>query len=401
MAKTESLQLRKRITAILLMATVLLTSVVSVAAYSRTEAVIYDGSEKTEISSASVFTDQILSAADITLGENDEIIRNDENGIVSIKILRAFEVKVNDHGEVKTVEMAQGTVANAIEKAQVTVSENDMVSPAFDTELSENTEITVAATCDVTVTADGETKSCTVLQTDVKSALENAGYTLSGEDIVNTELSSQVLSGMNIVIKRVTSKEVKETQSIDFKSVEKKTDDLYKGKTKVKTEGVKGEKTITKKETYIDGKLVKTEKVSEQVTKEPVNEVTLVGTKVNTSGRVSEDEAEGSFIDLDGNKVYYSSKIVGTATAYNESEGSLTATGVPVYYGGVAVDPSIIPYGSKLYIASNDGAYVYGYATAVDTGGAMLSGAALIDLFYPSESQCVEFGRRSVTVYIL
>jgi len=67
----------------------------------------------------------------------------------------------------------------------------------------------------------------------------------------------------------------------------------------------------------------------------------------------------------------------------------------------VAVDPSVIPYGTRLYIVSTDGKRVYGEAVAGDTGGAMLSGKVLVDLFYENESDCYAFGRREVNVYIL
>ena len=400
MAKTESLQLNKKLTALVLMVSVFLTSVVSVAAYSRT-AIIKDGAKATEISTSCIFTEQILSEANVTLGENDETERTNEDGVTIINVLRAFDVRIIDNGTEQTVQMAKGTVAQALDKAGIVPADTDGVEPSLDTEVSKDTVIKVAPKCTISITADGKTTKKTVLQLSVKEAVENAGVKLNGMDIVSPEPDSMVTDGMSITVKRVTVKEVKTTQAVSFKSVEKESSDLYTGETKVSVQGKNGEKTITKQETYVDGKLQKTEVVSTEVTKQPQDKVTLIGTKQRPCSTVSENDAEGSFVDADGNKVFYSSIIVGTATAYNESEGSLTATGVPVYYGGVAVDPSIIPYGSKLYIASNDGAYVYGYATAVDTGGAMLSGAALIDLFYNSESECEQFGRRTVTVYIL
>ena len=69
--------------------------------------------------------------------------------------------------------------------------------------------------------------------------------------------------------------------------------------------------------------------------------------------------------------------------------------------GLVAVDPRKIPYGTRLYIVSSDGRYNYGYAIAADTGGALRSGRVLVDLFYNTERECVNFGRRQVKVYIL
>ena len=133
-----------------------------------------------------------------------------------------------------------------------------------------------------------------------------------------------------------------------------------------------------------------------KITKEPVDKVVLMGTKgSNVSNPV------GTFTDMNGNTVAYSSVVTGSGTAYTAPAGSLTATGVTAYHGGVAVNPNIIPYGSKLYIVSTDGSFVYGYATAVDTGGALMSGTAIVDCFYNTYDECVSFGRRSVNVYIV
>ena len=68
-------------------------------------------------------------------------------------------------------------------------------------------------------------------------------------------------------------------------------------------------------------------------------------------------------------------------------------------YGVIAVDPRVIPLGTKLYIESPDGSYTYGEAIAEDTGGAIKGNK--IDLFFPSYEECMRFGRRTMTVYIL
>ena len=115
----------------------------------------------------------------------------------------------------------------------------------------------------------------------------------------------------------------------------------------------------------------------------------------------SDDEDAKTFTDSSGREVSYTKKLTGKGTAYTEEPGSLTATGREVEVGVVAVDPDVIPYGSRLYIVSADGKTVYGYAIAADTGGALRSGKVLVDLFYDTESQCKAFGRRDVIVYVL
>ena len=84
------------------------------------------------------------------------------------------------------------------------------------------------------------------------------------------------------------------------------------------------------------------------------------------------------------------------ATAYLPGDGDgacITAIGIPATYGVVAVDPGIIPLGSRLYIPG------YGEAVAADTGGAIYG--YRIDLCMESYSEAMNFGRRTVTVYVL
>ena len=67
--------------------------------------------------------------------------------------------------------------------------------------------------------------------------------------------------------------------------------------------------------------------------------------------------------------------------------------------GAIAVDPNVIPLGSKLYIVSADGEYLYGYCVAEDTGGAIKGNT--VDLYYNTYDECIQFGRRDVLVYVI
>ena len=91
-----------------------------------------------------------------------------------------------------------------------------------------------------------------------------------------------------------------------------------------------------------------------------------------------------------------------STTAYycpNPELWNITYTGTEVQVGTVAVDPNFIPLGTKMYIVSADGEYVYGYAIAEDTGGAIKG--KIVDLFFNTYDECIEFGRRDVKIYIL
>ena len=120
-----------------------------------------------------------------------------------------------------------------------------------------------------------------------------------------------------------------------------------------------------------------------------------------TEMRVGKGKAELVFTDENGVEVSYKYKLTGSGTAYTAPAGASTATGTPVYEGGVAINPNLIPYGSKLYVESTDGSHVYGYAKAIDTGGALMDGSAIVDVFYFSLDSCYSWGRRDVNVYVI
>ena len=104
-------------------------------------------------------------------------------------------------------------------------------------------------------------------------------------------------------------------------------------------------------------------------------------------------------IDYNGNVVRYKELKTGNCTAYYG--GGITATGRPAQVGNVAVNPYVIPYGTRMYICSPDGSFVYGYAVAADTGGVLMSGYGLIDCYYDTYEECCNFGLRYMHVYIL
>lgn len=361
---------------------------------------------------AAVYTDSILSSAEISLGKDDSVIRTDGRGYVTLTIVRAFDVKINYCGAELTVKCSEGTVADAIQKAGIALTSAQKVNPALDTELTPDCSIYILSDSGVTLTIGSESNNYITKSETVQEFLDEIGVTLDKDDIIKPNLSDSIYEGMAVTINRVEYKEETTTQVIDYGYVSEETSSLISGTSQIKQYGIEGERTITSRNMYIDGELAESVVISDEVTLEPVDQIKLIGTgkapsyessspSKPSSGNSSVDNAAGTFTDSDGNTVAYKKKLTGASTAYYAAEGAITATGVPVYMGGVAVNPNVIPYGSKLYIVSSDGSKVYGYATAVDTGGALMSGSVLVDVFYPTYNQCMSWGRRNVTVYVL
>lgn len=109
-----------------------------------------------------------------------------------------------------------------------------------------------------------------------------------------------------------------------------------------------------------------------------------------------EEPERNNVIETSGGAINYSAVLSMEATAYLPTDGSsagITATGIRATYGVVAVDPRVIPLGTRVYIPG------YGVALAADTGGAIKG--YKIDLCMESYAECMQFGRRNITVYVL
>lgn len=223
----------------------------------------------------------------------------------------------------------------------------------------------------------------------VSDVIKVSGVELGPDDVVNVDKGAVVYDGMEICINIVKYNLREEVVEIDFKHETESTDELYEGETRIKTAGQKGELRKGYTDKIIDGQKVETIENYSNVTKNPVNEVVLKGTKKKETQPKSLANAPAAG---------YKKVISGKASAY--TGGGCTATGKKAVRGLVAVDPRKIPYGTRLYISSPNG-YVYGYAVAADCGGMMTNGCRVVDLCMDTEQECRQFGVRDVNIYIL
>lgn len=403
--------------AIVLMGMIFLTSAFSVAALSKTVVISVDD-QSFSVNTMSSNTDEILENAGVNVGPYDIITSTEENNTLYIGVQRAFDVVLNVRGESKTFQFANGTVADVLKKANVVLNDNTAVTPDKTTKLTENMKIEVIYLKDVVLNDGGKSKTVKVPEGNVKDALAYLQVQVNKDDKVNVKLTDVIKDNMKITITRVQYKDVKSKEAVPFETVTTYTDELQPGETKTVTKGVKGEKDVITRQKIVNGKVAQKKVIKETLSKKPVNAEVLEGEQIITtsyttssSGSSSASNSYGAagvpvsanngvLRDAQGNEVSYSNVHHGSGTAYYAPAGALTATGTPVYVGGVAVNPNIIPYGSKLYIVADDG-FVYGYATAIDTGGALMSGDAIVDVFYYTYDECVNFGRRNVSVYVL
>ena len=188
-------------------------------------------------------------------------------------------VVLDVNGEQSTVLFAGKTVEELLRFAHVDILENRIVAPDLSASVTPFMAVTVRDAKPVEITADGKTRTVKLVYGKLSEALHLAGVTLSDEDILSESRGADVRDIDSLTIQRVTYQQLTEREVLPYQTVTRQTDTLPAGQTQCSVKGTAGEKEVVKSVKMIDGKAVEERLVSEKVTKQPVDEVILVGTK--------------------------------------------------------------------------------------------------------------------------
>ncbi len=305
------------------------------------------------------------------------------------------EIFIHDNGDITAFRTDSETVGEFLD-SMTTLSPEDILVNRRTEQIEPGMLIEIRRAFPIIVTSRQETGVLEVVGGTVADALSELSIAVLDGDIVTPPLSTAVSPGMRI--SHIAVKEVTETETVKlpFRKEVREDSSLVQGVTKLKTEGKSGEKEILSRVTLYDGIEVGREIISETVTKEPVNQVMLEGTAPD---RVPAKE----LITLRNDNRSRRSpprasrvmkKMTIEATAYTHT-GKTTATGTDPKVGTIAVNPELIPYGTQLYIEG------YGWGVAEDTGAFRHRSKPQIDLFMDTVKECIDWGRKDVTIYIL
>ncbi len=262
--------------------------------------------------------------------------------------------------------------------------------------------ITVRRAQKITVHYHGQTTLVTGFGETAGELLSRLGLEVTGEDVVSHGLEEETYDGMELRVDRPEILRQVYTAAIPHPVSRCSDPTLPAGTEAVLTPGSDGEMRCTAEITYLGGEEANRQVLTETVTRQPVAEIIAVGT--GSAPAVSEKPviADGRITLPTGEVLTYTRKDTVRATAYTHTDrgcDTVTATGTRVHQGTAAVDPRFIPYGTRMFIVSSDGSYVYGIAAAEDCGGDIKGDR--MDLYLPTHAQCTAFGRRVCTVYFL
>lgn len=253
----------------------------------------------------------------------------------------------------------------------------------------------------VTVRRGGETITATAQAETVEQFLSRMDIIPGPLEMVGIELMegsvALTISDHLTVYERVT-------EQAEHGTVYRSTPNLPKGQERVARKGVDGQHTAIYEQTWVSGQLVTSQYV-EEITSTSVDEIVEQGTAVTSVDAddkvvnvTTNADGSGYLTFASGGTMKFSKAVQVTATAYTAGYDGVdhtTATGTFVHKGVAAVDKRVFPLGSDLYVMAKG--MEYGLTKAEDTG---MKGQK-IDLYLESYQQCIQFGRRSATVYLL
>ncbi len=268
------------------------------------------------------------------------------------------------------------------------------------------------------------------------SLLARMGITPGTGDTLSCSSETQTYDGMTIELVHTETRIEEEDTVVPYPVNYYEDPDLEPGAEIVLVAGQNGLTHVKSEVTYRNGKEVSRTVVQETVQTKPVTQLVIRGVDrtimeqpadpepaeqaapAASSGTASGSSSSGSsssggsrydgsaetsgnvIMTSSGESYTYVDVMTCSATAYTcEGYVGHTYSGTLARVGAIAVDPTVIPLGTKMYVVSNDGQYVYGYCVAEDIGGGIKGNK--IDLYFDTYAECWDFGVRMCTVYIL
>ena len=263
-------------------------------------------------------------------------------------------------------------------------------------------EITVRRSQNVTIDYYGEVMEEVSFGETVEELLTRLNLSWGPDDTISLSLDTETYDGMELAVARVVHQQQTYTAAVPYETVYCSDPTIPAGQEVVLTAGETGEMVCQAKVTYVNGEEAERTVLSQRVTSQPVDAVVAVGCGAEEEETEMPVIGDGTITLPTGEVLSYKSSMFAGATAYHcEGYVGTTATGTEARVGAIAVDPRVIPYGTRMFIVTNDGEYVYGIATAEDCGSVDHIVGDRVDLYFDTEEECIEFGYRECTIYFL
>ena len=227
--------------------------------------------------------EDILDEAELTVADGDDVTPALQDAVsdgVSIVISRQNSVSIAENGVTeKTVTIMGGTVQDVLDKEDITLGEYDLINHDPGAFLTDGMVIDITRRIAVSLNVDGETEQIITSAKTVSELLEEQNISVGDKDRLSMARDAAIRNNDTLTIERVDVRKITETEAVAYDTETEYSDDMYADESSVKQEGSDGEKQVTYSVTYVDGKESDRKLVEEKITKDPVNEIILQGTK--------------------------------------------------------------------------------------------------------------------------
>jgi uncharacterized protein YabE (DUF348 family)/3D (Asp-Asp-Asp) domain-containing protein len=306
---------------------------------------------------------------------------------LSITVKRAVAFTVKEDGHSLSLRSTQPALALALKENGILLGQGDLVVPDLATPLVSGLNAEVRHASKITISLPEGSSVVYTHEKTVADALDDAGIEVSPIDKVMPGRDELVSNGMDVQVVRVTVGTIVEREEIGYQTLFKGDPDLDWGDSR-RLDGVTGIHACEYEVTYEDGQEVSRVLMRDWVEQEPQDAVVYYSAASDYAGDIPDGYQVMSVMH-----VYATWYNPASAGKPRSSPGyGITSTGVPVTRGIVAVDPTVIPYGTRMFIPG------YGFAIAADCGGGVKGN--MIDLGFP-DGVDVDWSSHWVDIYIL
>lgn len=284
---------------------------------------------------------EVLELENLELGQHDVVLPGPDTEVsddmeISVAYGRPLEVTVD--GERRVVWTTARTVGQALQMLDLGATDSKLSTSRSTGITREGLTMEIATAKDVTITVAGTPQNIRIAGT-VADVLAEAGVTPDADDKVTPAPATELEDGMAVSFVAVEVKESSKNVGIDFTKKSVKTDDLFEGTTKVKTKGVDGVAREIYTDVYEDGKLISSTLKETVVSTQPVQQVTLVGTKkrpvATTQSSSSSSSSSTSSSSSSGAGINLAREAMWDRIAQCESTGRWSINTGNGYYGGL------------------------------------------------------------------
>lgn len=309
------------------------------------------------------------------------------------------EIVVNDNGIIPISGAIMPVADQVLKKCGSDIDPDEVINRFASSLRDEEKEVAGIKAVSAIIQADGKNFIINTYKKTVGEMLSSNNIYLGAYDrLEGASINDEIVESMVIKVVRVEEKIVNVRSAVDFETIRRANNHLDKDVEKVIKDGKEGLREKSYKVIYEDGIETVRELVSDTILEEPVNRVVEYGTIT------SYNTARGGTIRY--TKVLYNMKSTAYTASYEDTGKhpgdpyfGITFTGEVARRGIIAVDPKVIPLGTRVYVEVRGKTHDYGFALCADTGGSIKGN--IIDVYLDEQQEVYDWGIKQVNVYIL